>query len=200
MGLWACFSEGAAVEQCTICLAGGCFWGMEALYRALPGVTDVQCGYANGDSAAHANYEDVCTGITGFREAVMVSWNPGVTTLEALLFAFFAVVDVELPNRQGADVGTQYQSGIYWIRSQQEETVRAIAALEASAVPVFAVELKPLENFFPAEEYHQRYLEKHPRGYCHISPLRRQALICYPFQRENYTRPARQLLEEKLDA
>ena len=83
----------------TICLAGGCFWGMEALYRRLPGVTDVVCGYANGDSAAHANYEDVCTGITGFREAVQVTWDPAETSLEALLFAFFAVVDVELPNR-----------------------------------------------------------------------------------------------------
>ena len=96
----------------SISLAGGCFWGMEALYRRLPGVTDVVCGYANGDSAAHANYEDVCTGITGFREAVQVTWDPAETSLEAMLFAFFAVVDVELPNRQGADIGTQYQTGI----------------------------------------------------------------------------------------
>ena len=72
----------------TICLAGGCFWGMEALYRRLPGVTDVVCGYANGDSAAHANYEDVCTGITGFREAVQVTWDPAETSLEAMLLVY----------------------------------------------------------------------------------------------------------------
>lgn len=131
----------------TICLAGGCFWGMEALYRRLPGVTDVVCGYANGDTAAHANYETVCTGITGFREAVLITWDTGKTSLEALLFAFFAVVDVELPNRQGADIGTQYQTGIYWTTPEQARVVQAVAAMEAAAVPVFAVELKPLENF-----------------------------------------------------
>lgn len=185
------------MERNTICLAGGCFWGMEALYRALPGVTGVRCGYANGDSAAHANYQDVCTGITGFREAVEVTWDPARTCLEALLFAFFAVVDVELPNRQGADIGTQYQTGIYWTAPEQEAAVRAAAALEAAAVPFFAVELKPLENFYPAEESHQRYLEKHPRGYCHISPARRAAVAAFPFRREDYTRPARQLLGER---
>lgn len=184
----------------TICLAGGCFWGMEALYRRLPGVTDVVCGYANGDSAAHANYETVCTGITGFREAVQVTWDPGRTSLEALLFAFFAVVDVELPNRQGADIGTQYQTGIYWTTPAQEPAVRAVAAMEAAAVPCFAVELRPLENFFPAEAYHQRYLEQHPRGYCHISPARQAAVASYPFRREEYTRPARQLLARQMES
>ena len=187
------------MDQHSIFLAGGCFWGMEALYRALPGVTGVRCGYANGDSPDHANYDSVCTGITGFREAVEVTWDPSRTCLEALLFAFFAVVDVELPNRQGADIGTQYQSGIYWTHPDQEAAVRAAAALEAAAVPFFAVELKPLENFFPAEEYHQRYLEKHPRGYCHISPVRRAAVAAYPFRREYYPRPARQLLAQFLD-
>ena len=154
--------------------------------------------HANGDSAAHANYEDVCTGITGFREAVLITWDTGKTSLEALLFAFFAVVDVELPNRQGADIGTQYQTGIYWTTPEQARVVQAVAAMEAAAVPVFAVELKPLENFFPAEAYHQRYLERNPRGYCHISPARQGAVASYPFRREDYTRPARQLLAERM--
>lgn len=214
---WACFSDssqktrrkrhstapeapGGRMKDQSISLAGGCFWGMEALYRRLPGVTDVVCGYANGDSAAHANYEDVCTGITGFREAVQVTWDPAETSLEAMLFAFFAVVDVELPNRQGADIGTQYQTGIYWMTPDQEERVRAVADMEAAAVPFFAVELKPLETFFPAEESHQRYLEKHPRGYCHISPARRSALERFPFRRQDYTRPARQLLTEWIES
>ena len=186
------------MKEPAICLAGGCFWGMEALYRALPGVTGVCCGYANGDSPDHADYETVCTGITGFREAVTVTWDPARTSLEALLFAFFAVVDVELPNRQGADIGTQYQTGIYWTAPEQARTVRTIAAIEAAAVPSFAVELRPLENFFPAEEYHQRYLDKHPGGYCHVSPLRRRAVAAYPFRPEDYTRPARQLLAERM--
>ena len=120
--------------------------------------------------------------------------------LEAMLFAFFAVVDVELPNRQGADIGTQYQTGIYWMTPDQEERVRAVADMEAAAVPFFAVELKPLETFFPAEESHQRYLEKHPRGYCHISPARRSALERFPFRRQDYTRPARQLLTEWIES
>lgn len=74
--------------------------------------------------------------------------------------------------------------------------MRTVADLEAAAVPFFAVELKPLETFFPAEEYHQQYLEKHPRGYCHISPVRQAAVAAFPFRREAYTRPARQLLSQ----
>ena len=181
-------------------LAGGCFWGMEALYRGLPGVVDVTCGYANGDSPDHANYETVCTGRTGFREAIRVQYDPALISLEHLLFAFFAVVDVETPNRQGPDVGSQYQSGIYWENGQDEAPIRAVAQLEAAAVPVFAVELKPLACFYPAEAYHQRYLEKHPQGYCHVALWRRQALPRYPFTPAAYTQPAARLLEAWRDA
>ena len=179
-----------------ITLAGGCFWGMEALYRGLPGVVDVTCGYANGDSAQHANYETVCTGRTGFREAIQVVYDPEQISLPHLLFAFYAVVDVETPNRQGPDIGTQYQSGVYWQTPEDEALIRAVSRVEAAAVPRFAVELKPLEAFYPAEEYHQRYLEKNPRGYCHVALWRRQALPDYPFDEKNYTRPASALLEE----
>lgn len=178
----------------TICLAGGCFWGHGGPVPPPAGRYGRGVRLRQRRQRRHANYEDVCTGITGFREAVQVTWDPAETSLEALLFAFFAVVDVELPNRQGADIGTQYQTGIYWTSPDQEERVRAVAAMEAAAVPFFAVELKPLETFFPAEESHQRYLEKHPRGYCHISPARRSALERFPFRRQDYTRPARQLL------
>lgn len=179
----------------TICLAGGCFWGMEHLYRALPGVLDVTAGYANGDGAHHADYGSVCTGLTGFREAVLVDYDPAQITLKALLFAFFAVIDPELPNRQGMDFGSQYQTGVYWTDPADEAAVRSIAALEAAALPCFAVELKPLENFYPAEEEHQRYLEKHPGGYCHIAPGRVAALARYPFAALRYDRPAKELLD-----
>ena len=128
----------------SICFAGGCFWGMEALYRRLPGVLDVTAGYANGDTADHANYDDVCTGRTGFREAVQVAYEDGTVSLPHLLFVFFAAIDPETPNRQGPDVGSQYQTGVYWMDPADEGIIRSIAALEAAAVPFFAVELKAL--------------------------------------------------------
>ena len=182
-----------------IYLAGGCFWGMERLYRALPGIKNVTAGYANGVSPEKANYEAVCSGVTGFRETVRVSYDPEQVSLKHLLFALFAVIDPETPNRQGPDFGSQYQTGVYWVDGADEDTVRRVASLEAAAVPYFAVELKPQENFYPAEEYHQRYLEKHPGGYCHISPLRMRALARFPFRELAYDTPAKELLEPYLD-
>lgn len=179
----------------SICFAGGCFWGMEALYRRLPGVLDVTAGYANGDTADHANYDDVCTGRTGFREAVQVAYEDGTVSLPHLLFVFFAAIDPETPNRQGPDVGSQYQTGVYWMDPADEGIIRSIAALEAAAVPFFAVELKALACFYPAEEFHQRYLEKHPRGYCHVAPWKLAALPDFPFSTKTYTRPAKELLQ-----
>ena len=178
----------------TLCLAGGCFWGMERLYRSLPGVEAVTAGYANGDSPDHANYEAVCTGMTGFREAVQIVCDPGVISLEHLLFAFFAVIDPEMVNRQGMDFGSQYQTGVYWTDPADEAVIRAVAAREAAGYPFFAVELRPLACFYPAEAYHQRYLEKHPTGYCHIWPGRIAALARYPFASQLYDRPAARLL------
>ena len=178
----------------TICFAGGCFWGIEALYRRLPGVTEATAGYANGDSPGHANYGDVCTGLTGFREAVRVEYDDTAISLPHLLFAFFAVIDPETPNRQGPDFGSQYQTGVYWTDPADEAIIRSIAALESSAVPFFAVELKPLTSFYPAEDCHQRYLEKHPRGYCHVAPWKLAALPRYPFSTAVYDRPAKVLL------
>ena len=184
----------------TICFAGGCFWGIEALYRRLPGVTEATAGYANGDSPGHANYGDVCTGLTGFREAVRVEYDDTAISLPHLLFAFFAVIDPETPKRQGPDFGSQYQTGVYWTEPADEAIIRSIAALEASAVPFFAVELKPLTCFYPAEECHQRYLEKHPRGYCHVAPWKLAALPNYPFSTAGYNRPAKELLRDWREA
>ena len=184
----------------TICFAGGCFWGIEALYRRLPGVTEATAGYANGDSPGHANYGDVCTGLTGFREAVRVEYDDTAISLPHLLFAFFAVIDPETPNRQGPDFGSQYQTGVYWTDPADEAIIRSIAALESSAVPFFAVELKPLTSFYPAEDCHQRYLEKHPRGYCHVAPWKLAALPNYHFSTAGYNRPAKELLRDWREA
>lgn len=182
----------------TIYLAGGCFWGMERLFRSLPGVTDVTTGYANGDSPEHANYHDVCTGTTGFRETVRVEYDPERIPLPHLLLTFFAVIDPQAKNRQGPDVGSQYQTGIYWSDPETEKTVERICAVESSGVAQFAVERGPLVSFYPAEEYHQRYLEKHPGGYCHVSPWRMAALTRFPFGKIPYTGPASELLEDFL--
>ena len=175
----------------TIYFAGGCFWGMEALFRRLKGVVSVTAGYANGD-ADHASYGDVRAGLTGFREAVRVEYED--VSLPHLLFAFFASIDPETPNRQGPDIGSQYQTGVYWTDPADEAVIRSIAAMEAAAVPYFAVELKPLTCFYPAEPFHQRYLEKHPSGYCHVAPWKLAALAKYPFSTAGYDRPAKVLL------
>lgn len=156
----------------SIYLAGGCFWGIEHLMKALPGVTDTCCGYANGtrDPQGDADYRTVCTGETGFRETVRVDFDPWVTSVDALLYALFQVIDPELRNQQGNDVGSQYQAGVYW-RAQDKSiaaSVERICGMERSRHPGFAVEVKPLENFYPAEEYHQDYLDKNPDGYCHV--------------------------------
>ena len=184
----------------TIVLAGGCFWGMEKLLRSLDGVLDATVGYANGDQEAHAVYEIVCTGLTGFREAVRVTYDADVLSLRHLLFVFFAAVDPTQYHRQGADVGSPYQSGVYWTDPADEAAVRAVAEIEAAPRRDFCTELKPLANFYSAEEYHQRYLEKNPGGYCHISPAKTALLAGWVYDDAAYTRPAAFLVQEARDA
>jgi len=152
----------------TIYLAGGCFWGMEKLMQSIPGVIDAVSGYANGSSEADATYKTVCTGRTGFRETVRVTYDSSHVSLDQLLFAYFEVIDSSAVNRQGHDTGTQYQAGVYYVDTESQATVERIFAIERTRTPHFAVEMGPLKNFFPAEEYHQDYLDKNPGGYCHI--------------------------------
>lgn len=158
-----------------IYLAGGCFWGLEHLMHSLPGVAEAVSGYANGKSAEFANYAAVCTGLTGFRETVQVTYDPEAVSLETLLRAYFAVIDPTEINRQGMDIGTQYQTGIYYTDEGSRAVVERAAEAEKGKHRRFYVELRPLVNFFPAEEYHQKYLIKNPHGYCHISPAKMAA-------------------------
>ena len=151
-----------------IYLAGGCFWGTEQLMQSIPGVIDAESGYANGTGEADANYKTVCTGKTGFRETVRVEYDPDRVSLDAILLAYFYVVDPTVRNRQGNDIGTQYQAGIYYTNEQARQTVERLAAIERGRRDRFYIEIGPLKNFYPAEEYHQNYLEKNPDGYCHI--------------------------------
>ncbi len=184
----------------TIYLAGGCFWGTEYLMGRMPGVVGTEVGYANGTGAFDATYERVCSGRTGFRETVKVDWDPEATSLERLLFAFFAAINPETPNRQGNDIGTQYQAGIYWTPGDAEsaEIVARVAEVERRRHPRFAVELKPLENFFPAEDYHQDYLEKNPGGYCHIPFALVDALAKGTIDPAAYERPADSVIAARL--
>ena len=183
-----------------IVLAGGCFWAVEHLYRSLPGVLSAHSGYANGQKSEWADYDMVCTGLTGFREAVQVTYDDAGISLRHLLFVLFCVIDPAMYHRQGMDMGSQYQSGVYWSDPADEETVRAVAALERPGHPGFCTELEPLRLFCLAEEYHQRYLEKNPGGYCHISPRKMAALRDFPYTEARYDRPAQQVLEAWLAA
>ena len=110
-----------------IYLAGGCFWGMEHLMQSIPGVIDAESGYANGTCEADADYKTVCKGETGFREAVRVEYDPGQVSLDALLLAYFYVIDPTVENRQGNDRGSQYQTGVYYTNESAKETVERIA-------------------------------------------------------------------------
>ncbi len=181
-----------------IYLAGGCFWGMEHLMQSIPGVIDAQSGYANGTGEADANYRAVCAGNTGFRETVRVEYDPEQVSLDALLLAYFYVIDPTVQNQQGNDRGTQYQTGVYYTNDKAKETVDRIAAIERSRSEEFFVEIGPLMNFYPAEEYHQDYLEKNPFGYCHI-PTEEIALFSkLRIDPGDYRKPAAESIRDKL--
>jgi len=122
-----------------IYLAGGCFWGMEKLMQSIPGVIDAESGYANGTGEKDADYKTVCTGKTGFRETVKVTYDPARVSLDQLLFAYFEVVDPTAVNRQGHDTGTQYQAGVYYADAESQATVERIAAIERARTPRFSV-------------------------------------------------------------
>ncbi len=182
-----------------IYLAGGCFWGAEKLMQSIPGVLDVTSGYANGTGEADARYETVCGGGTGFRETVRVEYDPEKVSLDALLLAYFYVIDPSLENRQGNDVGTQYQAGVYYTNEKARETVERIAAIEAGRTDKFSVEIGPLYNFYPAEEDHQDYLDKNPGGYCHIPVEEIKLFSTLTIDPGDYQRPADEVIREKLD-
>ncbi len=154
-----------------ITLGGGCFWCLEPVFRALEGVEDAVVGYAGG-GVPDPSYELVCTGMTGHAEVVQVTFNPAVISLREILEVFFSVHDPTTPNRQGADVGTQYRSIILYHDPRQKQVAgEVIAELNEKGLwsaPVIT-EIAPLHAFYPAEAYHQGYYEKNPwAGYCQV--------------------------------
>lgn len=183
-----------------IYLAGGCFWGMEKLAQALPGVTDAISGYANGTEANTPTYEMVCRGGTGFKETVRVVYDPKVITLPQILQAYFLVIDPTVSNRQGNDVGEQYQTGIYYNDVASRKIVERVVAAEKKKYDSFAVEHGPLINFYDAEPYHQDYLEKNPGGYCHIPAHEIRDAAALIAAEQGYEKPTREQLEQSLTA
>lgn len=150
--------------------AAGCFWGVEAAFRRVPGVSDVEVGYTGGH-VEHPTYRDVCTGRTGHAEAVRIEFDPDAVSFDQLLEVLWSIHDPTTPNRQGFDIGTQYRSAVFAHSREQEAAVRAsIQRLEASgrfSRPV-VTEVASAGPFWRAEEYHQRYLEKRGLDSCSL--------------------------------
>lgn len=157
-------------------VAGGCFWGMEELFRKQNGVIRTEVGYAGGSSES-PNYKTVSTGTTGHAESIEIEFDPTKTSLSELLLYFFRIHNPTTENRQGNDVGSQYRSVIFYQNPAQkqtaEEIIARVNASQAWTSPV-VTQVLPLGQFWPAEEYHQNYLQKEPNGYtCHFErPLR----------------------------
>ena len=150
-----------------IYLAGGCFWGLQKFFDQFDGVIRTEVGYANGPDKA-PTYEEVCRN-SGHAETVRIEYDESRISLAKLLGYYFMVIDPLSVNKQGHDAGIQYRTGIYYTdESQLPEIMSVYGTEEKKAGEKLAVEVKPLENFFPAEEYHQKYLDKNPGGYCHI--------------------------------
>lgn len=154
-----------------ITLGGGCFWCVDAVYREIRGVEKVLSGYSGG-SVANPTYEEVCTGSTGHAEVVQITFNPRIITLEKLLHIFFVIHDPTTLNLQGADVGTQYRSIIFYRNQKQKDVIdKVIGELKKDKVyknPI-VTEVVPFQSFYAAEDYHQDYYSQNKeQGYCRV--------------------------------
>ena len=163
-------SPGVTAARATAILAGGCFWGMEEIIRQIPGVLETEVGYTGG-RGDHATYAEVKTGQTGHAEAVRIVFDPKILGYDSLLTWFFRMHDPTTSNRQGNDIGTQYRSAIFYADAEQKriaEVVKAKTDASGKWKKPIVTEITPAGPFWPAEEYHQKYLIKNPGGYtCH---------------------------------
>lgn len=153
-----------------IYFAGGCFWGTEHYMKQIDGVVNTEVGYANSN-VPNPSYKEVCTGKTGAAETVEVEYNLKITDLQYLITMYFATIDPTIKDRQGNDIGTQYRTGIFYTEPSQKKIIEeTIDSLRKYFDKPIVTEVRPLKNFYEAEDYHQDYLEKNPNGYCHINP------------------------------
>lgn len=151
-----------------IYLAGGCFWGTEKYLQNIPGIVSTEVGYANGNTE-NPTYEEVCNHNTGHAETVKVEYDDEVIGLPYILELYYDVINPVSVNRQGGDVGSQYRTGIYYTKDQDAPVIEeSIEKLQKQYKETIAIERVPLRNYYKAEEYHQKYLDKNPGGYCHI--------------------------------
>lgn len=152
----------------TIYLAGGCYWGTEHFFKQLKGIVDTEVGFANS-KVPDPDYKLVCTGVTDAAETVRIEYDPKEVTLPFMLSLYFDTIDPVSVNKQGGDEGRQYRTGIYYTNPNQLPIIRtAMEELQKEYSEPLAIELMPLENFYPADLSHQDYLDKNPQGYCHI--------------------------------
>ncbi|MDD4847974.1 MAG: peptide-methionine (R)-S-oxide reductase MsrB [Bacteroidales bacterium] len=186
-------------ETAEIYVAGGCFWGTEHFLKQIHGVIATEVGYANGNTS-HPTYQEVCKNNTGHAETVKVLYHPNEVTLTTLLELYFMTIDPTSVNKQGGDCGTQYRTGIFFTDENDLPIIqKAIAVLSEKYAQPIVIEVKPLENFYNAEEYHQDYLDKNEGGYCHINPqlfeIARTANRKPLYQKPDKTRLQQQLTE-----
>ena len=151
-----------------IVIAGGCFWGVEKYFSLVKGVTKTTVGYANG-KIVNPKYEDLKKGIDNSSEAVKICYNEEISLLE-LLKLFLLVIDPYSLNKQGEDIGEQYRTGVYYINNEDEAIIKDY--FNKVLNKDYKIEVLPLKSFYLAEEYHQKYLDKNPSGYCHINMAR----------------------------
>lgn len=152
-----------------IWLAGGCFWGVEAYFQQLKGVISTRVGYGQGFTGT-PTYEEVCSGKTGYTEVCEVTYDETVLSLTKVLEHYFRIIDPTTLNRQGADCGTQYRTGVYYNAETEKEVIEEfIKARQARYDSPIVVEVEPVRCFHSAEAYHQKYLQKTPGGYCHVN-------------------------------
>lgn len=153
----------------TIYLAGGCFWGVDAYYFDMKGILSTETGYANGHTA-NPTYEDVCAGSTGFAEVVKVEYDDEIISLDDILIHYFRIVDPTSLNRQGMDFGEQYRTGIYYVDDEDYPIIRKrLDRTQDFYNKKIVVEADILRTYYPAEDYHQKYLQNNVNGYCHIN-------------------------------
>lgn len=151
-----------------IYLAGGCFWGTEHYLKMINGVVFTEVGYANS-LVENPSYEMVCKGNTMAAETVHIKYDASLISLEMIINMYFVSIDPTTLNRQGHDVGLQYRTGIYYTDESDVDTInKVILKQQQQYSEEIVVEVMPLENFYPAEDYHQDYLDKNPNGYCHL--------------------------------
>jgi peptide-methionine (S)-S-oxide reductase/peptide methionine sulfoxide reductase msrA/msrB len=151
-----------------IYLAGGCFWGTEKYLANISGIVKTDVGYANGNTE-NPTYQEVCHNNTGHAETVRVFYDSKLIRLEFILTLYYDVIDPTSINRQGGDTGSQYRTGIYYVDDQDLPVIQtSIKELQSHYDKPIAIEVLPLSNYYIAEEYHQKYLDKNPSGYCHI--------------------------------